>query len=101
KIDAVLSDVDATIADFAAAPCDPAKLAATQQRLKYGFLMGLSSPSSVASGLARIIAVTGDVQTVDRLYATYAALTPADVQAAARDFLKPERRTVGVLKGTQ
>jgi zinc protease len=101
KIDAVQADIDATIAGFAATLCDPAKLAATQQRLKYGFLMGLSSPSSVASGLARIIAVTGDVHAADRLYATYAALTPADVQAAARDFLKPERRTVAVLKGTQ
>ena len=101
KIDAVQADIDATIAAFAATPCDPARLAATQQRLKYGFLMSLESPSGVASNLARLIAVTGDVHAADRLYATYAALTPADVQAAARDFLKPERRTVAVLKGNQ
>ena len=101
KIDAVLADIDATIAGFAASPPDAARLAATQQRLKYGFLMALNSPSSVASSLARLIAVTGDIQAVDRLYATYAALTPADVQAAAREFLKPERRTVAVLEGNQ
>jgi zinc protease len=35
---------------------------------------------------------------IDSLYATYAAITPADVQAAAKAYLVPERRTVGVLR---
>jgi zinc protease len=101
KIDAVLVEIDATIAGFAATPADAARLAATQQRLKYGFLMSLASPSGVASNLARLVAVTGDVRAVDRLYETYTAVTPADVQAAARDFLKPGRRTIAVLEGNQ
>jgi zinc protease len=101
KIDAVLAEIDATIAGFAATPADAARLSATKQRLKYGFLMSLASPSGVASNLARLVAVTGDVRAVDRLYETYTAVTPADVQAAARDFLKPGRRTIAVLKGNQ
>jgi zinc protease len=101
KVDAVLAEIDAAIAGFTQKPPDPARLAETQQRLKYSFLMNLASPSSVASGLARVVAVTGDVQAVDRLYETYAAVTPADVQAAARDTLEPERRTIAVLRGNQ
>jgi zinc protease len=101
KVDTVLAEIDATVARYAATPPDPERLAATQQRLKYGFLMRLASPSGVASSLARMIAATGDVHTVDRLYDTYAGVTPADVQAAARDYLKRERRTVAVLRGTE
>ena len=65
----------------------------------------MSGAPSVCSGEAYasvprnwLVAVTGDVRAVDRLYATYAAVTPADVQAAARDFLTPSRRTVAALE---
>jgi zinc protease len=101
KVDAVLAEIDAAIASLAGAPPQAAALAATQQRMKYSFLMSLSSPNGVASNLARMIAVAGDVRAVDRLYETYASVTPADVQAAAREYLKPERRTVAVLRGNQ
>jgi predicted Zn-dependent peptidase len=33
------------------------------------------------------------------MYATIDAVTPEDVQAAAREILRPERRTVAVLRG--
>ena len=53
----------------------------------------------VASALARIVAITGGVEAVDRLYATYEAVTPDDVQAAAVRYLIPARRTVAELRG--
>ncbi len=98
KIDYVLGVIDATVAEYRAAPPDAARLAALQQRLKYGFLMSLQTPESVAARVAQFLALNGDLSGIDKLYATYATITPADVQAAAQRFLEPARRTVGVLR---
>ena len=60
--------------------------------------MSLQTPESVASRVAQFLALNGDLSGIDKLYATYAAITPADVQAAAQRFLDPTKRTVGVLR---
>jgi zinc protease len=98
KIDYVLGVIDETIAQFRAEPPNAQRLAALQRRLRYGFLMGLTTPDSVAARVAQFIAVGGDLSGLDRLHATYAAITPADVRAAAERFLDPRRRTIGVLR---
>jgi zinc protease len=99
KVDYVLGQIDATIAQYQAQEPDPQRLADLKSRLKYEFLMGLDTPMNVARSLARIIAVTGGIGAVDTLYDTYAQVTPADVQAAARKYLLPKRRTIAVLRG--
>lgn len=101
KVDYVLGVIDATIAENRAAPPDAARLAALQQRLKYGFLMSLTTPEAVAANVAQFLAVSGDLSGIDQLYATYGAITPADVQAAAQRYLDPARRTVAVLRPRQ
>jgi predicted Zn-dependent peptidase len=69
-----------------------------QRRLRYGFLMGLQTPEAVGGRVAQFVALSGDLRGLDRLYATYAAITPEDVRAAAEQYLHTERRTVGVLR---
>jgi predicted Zn-dependent peptidase len=69
--------------------------------LRYGFLMSLQTPEAVAQRLSRHIAISGGLAGIEALYASYAAVTPADVQAAAERYLAPERRTVGVLEASQ
>ncbi len=101
KVDYVLGVIDATVAEYRAAPPDAERLAALQKRLRYAFLMGLQTPDSVAGRVAQFIAVGGDLNGLDRLYATYAEITPADVQAAADAYLSASRRTVGVLRTRQ
>jgi predicted Zn-dependent peptidase len=63
--------------------------------------MGLQTPDDVAQRVAQFVALSGDLTGLDRLHATYAAITPADVQAAAERYLRAERRTVGVLRPRQ
>jgi predicted Zn-dependent peptidase len=58
----------------------------------------LQTPESVAARVAQFLAVSGDLTGIDKLYAAYAAITPADVHAAAQRYLEPARRTVGVLR---
>jgi zinc protease len=101
KVDYVLGVIDETVAAAIASPPDPARLAALKQRLKYGFLMGLQTPESVAARLAQYIALTGDLSGVRTLYATYAAVTPEDVQRAAQTYLVAAHRTVGLLRTRQ
>jgi len=98
-VDAVRAEIDATIGRYQASPPDAERLADLKSRLKYGFLMRLDTPDRVASALARLVAITGGVEAVEQLYATYETIEPADVQAAARALLVPARRTVGVLRG--
>jgi zinc protease len=99
KIDYVLGVLDATIAAARESPPDAARLAALKQRLKYEFVMGLQTPDAVASRLAHFIALSGSLDGVRTLYATYAELTPEDVQRAAQTFFVAAHRTVGVLRG--
>ena len=101
QVDHVLAVIDATIAAYREMPPDAARLADLQRRVRYGFLMNLETPAEVAARLARLIAVTGDLDAVRALYASYAAVTPADVQTAAQRYLSAERRTVGVLRSRQ
>jgi zinc protease len=101
KIDYVLGVIDETVAQFRAEAPDAKRLADLQRRLRYGFLMGLQTPDSVAGRVAPFIALHGGLSGLDRLYTTYASITPGDVQAAAERYLQPERRTVGVLTSRQ
>jgi zinc protease len=98
KVDYVLEVIDDTIAKFQAEPPDPARLVDLKRRLRYGFLMGLQTPDAVAARVAQFVALNGDLTGLDRLHATYAAVTPQDVRSAAGLYLRAERRTVGVLR---
>ncbi|MEX0736936.1 MAG: pitrilysin family protein [Bacteroidota bacterium] len=97
----VRDDVYRTIEEFKTRPVDAQKLADLKRRNKYNFLMGLDTPSRVTGVLARVVAITGGVEAIDELYATFDAVTPQDIQNAAKRYLTPERRSVIVLKGAQ
>jgi zinc protease len=72
-----------------------------KRRSRYGFLMGMDTPDHVAGGLARHIALSGGIESVDALFAAMAQVTPEDIQAVARKYLTRDRRTVAILKGVQ
>jgi len=99
RVDEVLAEIDGVIERYRETPPDAGRLADLKSRLKYGFLMGLDTPDGVASGLARLVAITGGIEAVDELYRTYDRITPEGVQAAARAYLVPTGRTVAKLKG--
>lgn len=80
-------------------PVDENRLNALKSNMKYSFLMGLDTPGSVAGRLARIIAMSGDIRALDRLYASVDRVTTSDIQDAAKQFLVEDKRTVIILKG--
>lgn len=97
----VRDEVYRTIEEFKTRPVDAQKLADLKRRNKYNFLMGLDTPSRVTGGLARVVAITGGVEAIDELYTSFDAVTPQDIQNAAKRYLATERRSVIVLKGAQ
>jgi zinc protease len=96
---AVRDEIYQAIAEFQTTPVEAKKLADLKKRMKYGFLMGLDSSDNVAGTLARIVALTGGIEAIDKLYDTIEGITPEDVRRAAEKFYQPNRRTVMVLKG--
>jgi zinc protease len=97
----VRDDVYKTIADYQKTMVDPQRLNDLKKRNKYSFLMNLDTPNKVAGGMARFVALTGGIEVVDRLYAQFETVTPAELMKAAQKYFVPERRTVVVLKGVQ
>ncbi|MCH7495974.1 MAG: insulinase family protein [Candidatus Marinimicrobia bacterium] len=76
---------------------DEERLNSIKSHLKYSFAMGLSSPRSVARTLGHYIGLTGDPETVNRVYELYDAVTAEDIQNAANKYFRVENRTVVTL----
>jgi zinc protease len=100
-VEGVRDEIYATLRKFQTEAVDVQKLNDVRRRNKYGFLMGLDTPDRVAGGLARLVALTGGIDVVDRLYARFETITPEDIRRAASTYFTPERRTVVVLKGAK
>ncbi len=94
---AVEAEILDTLESMQRTPPTEEQLAAVRSRSKYSFLSGLTTPGAVAGGMARFIAITGDLTCVDEMYATLDQVTPKDVQVAAQKYLTADRRTVAVL----
>ncbi len=74
-------------------PVEAARLDRIKSHLRYAFAASLDSPSSVAESLAGMLAITGDVQSMNQVYRRYAEVTPADVQRMARQVFQTNRET--------
>ena len=101
NITAVREAIDRAVAAIQENPPTARDLEDLKRRTRYGFLMGMDTPDRVAGGLARYIALSGGIESVDALFESMAQVTPADIQAAAKKFLVHDRRTVAILKGVQ
>lgn len=90
-----------TLEKFRTQPVDQTKLTELQSRSRYSFLMDLNSPDHVAGDLARYVALTGGIASVDQYYRTLESITPADIQQIVQKYFVKEHRNVVILKGAQ
>ena len=97
----VREEVYKAIKEFQTTPVSDKRLNDLKRRQKYGFLMHLDTPDHVAGGVARIVALTGGVESINRLYTKMGTITPQDIMSAAKKYFVPEQRTVVVVKGGQ
>jgi zinc protease len=96
----VQNEILAAVEQFKNVPVSAKQLDDLKSRNKYSFLMGLDTPDHVCEAVMRLIAITGDIDAIDRLYTAYDTITPPEIMNAARKYCTAERRTIIVLKGT-
>jgi zinc protease len=76
---------------------DAETLKRVKSNLKYSFAMRIDTPDEIANSLAHYIQLTGDPETVNRLYALYDKVTMEDVKTVASKYFVPTGLTVATI----
>ena len=97
QIDHVRDAILAEIERFKTEPVDDAVLADTKSAMRYSFARGLNSPGPIAETLGHYLQLTGDPETVNRVYELYDAVTAEDVMTVASTYFGEANRTVVLL----
>jgi zinc protease len=96
---AIREEILATVKRFQDELVPADKLEAVKKRERYGFTMRLDNSESVAQTVAEYVALRRTPDTIDKLYAQYAQLTPADLREMAKKYLIESGRTIVTLTG--
>ncbi|MFQ6618037.1 MAG: M16 family metallopeptidase, partial [Fidelibacterota bacterium] len=67
----------------------PERLAEIKSHMKYSFAMGLNTAGSVARTMAHYLNLTGDPETINRVYSLYDSVTPEDIKKVADKYFTP------------
>ena len=78
-------------------PFDEKLIAETKSHLKYSFAMGIDNPTSIAESLSHYTWLTGDPESLNRLYALYDKVTAKDLQDVANKYFLPNALTIGTI----
>ena len=76
---------------------DEKLLAKTKANLKYSFAMSIDNPSRIANSLCNYIMLTGDPESLNRLYALYDKVTVEDVKMVANKYFIPDALTIATI----
>jgi zinc protease len=90
---AIKAEILETARRFRDEPVDARALAEAKSNMKYGFLMGLETPQSIAFAMIQPVVMTGGIEAVEDYYRTLDSVTAEDVRAAAQRFLVDTGRT--------
>ena len=74
----------------------------TKSHLKYSFAMSIDNPTAIAESLSHYTWLTGDPESVNRLYALYDKVTAADLMNVAKKYFLDTSLTIGTIStGTE
>jgi zinc protease len=95
--DDVRDQILATFQRFTRERVDQAKLDQTRSRLRYGTALGFDSSEAVANYLAGYVSLRRTPATIDKLFALYNQVTPADIQQMAAKCFRESNRIIVTL----
>jgi zinc protease len=72
-------------------------LSETKSHLKYNFAMGIDNPSAIANSLCSYITLTGDPESLNRLYALYDKVTVDDIKMVIEKYFVPTGLTIATI----
>ncbi len=98
NIDLVRGEIDKAIEEAKTKPVPEERLKAIKSYLKYQYAMGLDNPNSVANSVSHYIQLTGDPESVNRVYRLYDQITPEDIMGVAKKYMTGTNRTTVILK---
>lgn len=93
----VKNEVVKAIEEIKTKGVDPKRLADVQSNLKYSFAMSIDNPDSIAQSLAHYTMLTGDPESINRLYAQYDKVTVADVTNVAKKYFVDSSLTIATI----
>jgi len=97
NIDQVREAIYASIEQAKTVPFSAERLASIKSHVKYDFAMGLDNPDRVANAIGHYISLTGDPESVNRLYAMYDKVTPEDIMNVVKKYFTVNNRTALLL----
>ena len=98
-VEQVRDEILATLERFRSVPTDGARLDRAKRHLRYRFVLSLRDSEAIAATVARYVALRRTPETIDRLYALYEKVTPADIKAVAEKYFTERGRTIVTLAG--
>jgi len=69
----------------------------TKSNLKYSFAMNIDNPDQIANSLCHYIELTGDPETINRLYAQYDKVSVDDIKNVANQYFVPTGLTIATI----
>jgi zinc protease len=93
----VMAEIEKAIAKVKTEGVDAALLERTKSNLKYGYAMGIDTPDSIAGSLSHYIQLTGDPESLNRLYSLYDKVTVEDIKAVANKYFNPDHLTIATI----
>ena len=72
-------------------------LTKTKSNLKYSYAMSIDNPSRIANSLCHFIMLTGDPESLNRLYALYDQVTVEDVKMVANKYFTLNTLTIATI----
>lgn len=97
----VKDEIVKAIETFKQTGADEQLLAQTKSRLKYEFAMSIDNPSSIANNLCSYIMLTGDPESLNRLYALYEKVTNDDLKRVAAQYFIPSGLTIATISADE
>lgn len=97
NIDHVRDEIYAAIEKAKTTPVPAKQLDEIKSFMRYSYAMGLDNADVIARSVTHYVQVSGDPEAVNRVYALYDQVTPADIMMVANKYFSPNNRTVVLL----
>ena len=97
----VRAEIEKAIERLQTEGVDESQLQRTKSFLKNNFAMAMDTPDAIAGSLSHYIQLTGDPESINRLYSLYDKVSQDDIRAMARKYFQTERLTIATITEDQ
>jgi zinc protease len=97
----VRDEITKAIEDIKMNGVDEKLLDETKSNLKYSFAMSIDDPDAIANSISSFIYLTGDPESLNRLYALYDKVTNEDIEMVAKKYYVDSGLTIATISSDE